>query len=61
MSVPFIVTGLEDIETFETLLQEGVEQTINSARRLGFTQDQFLAMLRTAWYVDNKREQRGKE
>ena len=57
----YIVEGLEDIETFEQLLEEGVAQTINSARRLGFTQSQFLAMLRTAWYVDFKREWYKKE
>ena len=61
MSVPFVVQGLEDIETFEQLLEEGVAETVNSARRLGFTENQFLSMMRVAWHVDAERERRGGE
>jgi len=61
MSVPFVVNGLEDIETFEQLLEEGVSDTVNSARRLGFTKSQFLTMMRVAWHADAERERRAGE
>ena len=61
MSGPFVVQGLEDIETFEQLLEEGVSETVNSARRLGFTKAQFLVMMRMAWHADAERERRAGE
>jgi len=61
MSVPFVVQGLEDIETFHQLLEEGVSGAVNSARRLGFTKNQFLTLMRMAWHADAERERRAGE
>ena len=45
--------NLDDKETFEGMLEEGVCDVLRAAKFLGLTKEQLLVVVRTAWHADH--------